>query len=35
MTIQQIIGLLFIIYGIIYAIWWIPKTVKLRKEFRK
>ena len=35
MTIQQIIGLLFISYGIIYAMWWIPKTLQLRKEFRK
>ena len=35
MTIQQIIGLLFIIYGILYAIWWIPKTLQLRKELKE
>ena len=32
MTMQQIIGLLFISYGIIYAIWWTPKTIQLIKE---
>lgn len=34
MTIQQIIGLAFLIYGILYACWWIPKTLQLRKERR-
>ena len=32
MTIQQIIGLLFISYGVIYAIWWTPKTIQLINE---
>jgi len=32
MTVQQIIGLTFLIYGILYACWWIPKTLQLRKE---
>lgn len=32
MTVQQIIGLAFLIYGILYACWWIPKTLQLRKE---
>ena len=35
MTIQQIMGLGFIIFGVIYAIWWIPKTIQLRKELKK
>lgn len=34
MTIQQIIGLLFVSYGLIYAAWWIPKTLELRKELK-
>jgi len=31
MTTQQIIGLVFIVYGILYACWWIPKTLQLRR----
>lgn len=32
MTVQQVIGLAFIVYGVLYALWWIPKTLQLRNE---